>query len=173
MLLGYEVTRFIPAIPRPIQTPLEAMVGVKIKSRSIVLVPILRAGLGFLEGMRTLIPFADVGHIGLYRDEKTRRPVSYYVRLPKVSNQRFIILDPMMATGNSACAAISMLLDRGVPRRNIIFMALVVAPEGVRRFNKNFSDIPIIAACLDRCLDKRAYIRPGLGDAGDRLFGTP
>jgi uracil phosphoribosyltransferase len=138
----------------------------------VAVVSILRAGLGMAEGLQDLIPSARMGHIGLYRDPATKRPVEYFVKLPEPEGRLFILVDPMLATGHSAVAAVDILNRKGVPDSQIRFMALVVAPEGMRVFRDAHPDIPVYAAALDDHLDDHAYIVPGLGDAGDRLFGT-
>lgn len=154
----------------PCNTPLEITSGVKV-TRGVILVPILRAGLGFLDGFLDLIPQASVAHIGLARNEKTLEPESYYIKHPPVlSEQEVVILDPMLATGGSAIEAVRRLREAGAA--HIRFACLVAAPEGVSALEQAFPDIAIYTACLDRCLNARGYILPGLGDAGDRLFGT-
>ncbi len=139
--------------------------------KKLALLPILRAGLGMVDGMLSLLPMAKVGHIGLYRDPQTLEPVEYYCKLPEDAEERdIVILDPMLATGGSAVAAIAFLKSKGI--RNIQFMCLIAAPEGIERLRRDHSDVPIFCAALDQCLNDQAYIVPGLGDAGDRLFGT-
>jgi uracil phosphoribosyltransferase len=171
MLMGYEVTKDLPTEPVEIDTPLEHMVGRQVSGKKLTLVPILRAGLGMVEGIAQLIPSARVGHIGLARDHETLRPTDYYFKIPADGVVRdFFILDPMLATGGSAVAAVTALKHAGA--RRIRFLCLVAAPEGVRAMAKAHPEVPIYAAALDRQLNDRGYILPGLGDAGDRLFGT-
>jgi len=172
LLMGYEITRDMPTTFETIQTPIEEMKAPVIAGKMMAIVPILRAGLGMADGLLELVPTAVEGHIGLCRDHVTKMPVEYLVKLPKADGRMFILVDPMLATGNSAVAAVEILLKHGVERKNIRFMALVAAPEGVETFNKTCGDIPIYTASLDRGLNENAYIVPGLGDAGDRLFGT-
>ena len=169
-LIGYEVTRDLPLETRTIDTPL--CKGNFIKGKKLVIIPILRAGLGMSEGLLDLMPSARVGHIGLYRGPD-HKPVEYLVKLPsKLEGRRVILCDPMLATGNSAVAAVDTLLKRGVKPKDITFVALVSAPEGVETFQKAHPEIELYVASLDEKLDKNAYILPGLGDAGDRVFGT-
>ena len=170
MLMAYEVTRGLETEPVEVVTPLETTTGRRIRGKKLVIVPILRAGLGMVEGIVRLVPGARVGHVGLYRDESTLEPVEYYVKVPQPANRTFILLDPMLATGGSAAAAVSLLRDRGAD--DVRFMCLVAAPEGVRAMEEAHPEVPVYAAALDRELDGNGYIRPGLGDAGDRLFGT-
>lgn len=172
MLMGYELTHNFPIEMKQIQTPLEKMNAPILTGPSPVIVPILRAGLGMADGLLELIPNAIEGHIGLYRDPDTCLPVEYLVKLPSDMNRDIIVVDPMLATGNSAVYALDVLIARGAPKDRIRFMALVGAPEGVRTFNKKYGDIPLYMASLDDGLNKKSYIVPGLGDAGDRLFGT-
>jgi len=171
MLMAYEVTRGLPLEELEIQTPLERTRARRIAGKKLVVVPILRAGLGMVEGMVRLIPGARVGHVGLYRDEDTMEPVEYYFKVPGgVGDREFIVADPMLATGGSAVHAVEILKARGA--RTIRFMCLVAAPEGVSRMGEAHPDVPVFTAALDRGLNERGYILPGLGDAGDRLFGT-
>ncbi|MBQ4598411.1 MAG: uracil phosphoribosyltransferase [Clostridia bacterium] len=171
MLMGYEVTRDLPMEEYTIKTPMETMKAKKISGKKLAIVPILRAGLGMVDGMLTLVPVAKVGHIGLYRDPETHQPVEYYCKLPEDIEKRIVIVvDPMLATGGSAIDAITMLKKRGVT--NIRFMCLVAAPEGVKALQEAHPDVDIYAAALDRELNENKYILPGLGDAGDRIFGT-
>ncbi len=172
LLMGYEVTRSLPMTTERIETPLEAMDAPVILGKKLVVVPILRAGQGMADGLLELVPSARVGHIGLYRDEDTHQPVEYLVKLPEPTERVFILVDPMLATGHSGAYAASVLKRHGVPAENIRFMALVAAPEGVKVFANEHPDIPVYVASLDRQLNENAYICPGLGDAGDRLFGT-
>ncbi|MDQ2669837.1 MAG: uracil phosphoribosyltransferase [Gemmatimonadota bacterium] len=171
MLMAYEVTKDLPLEPVEIETPLERMTGVQVAGKKLTLVPILRAGLGMVEGIAELIPSARVGHIGLYRDHDTLSPVDYYFKIPADEMERdFFVLDPMLATGGSAVSAIGTLLRAGA--RRVRFLCLVAAPEGVRALLEAHPDVPVYAAALDRQLNEHGYILPGLGDAGDRLFGT-
>lgn len=172
MLMGYEITRDLPMTTTPIETPLEPMEAPVLAGKKVALVSILRAGLGMTEGLHELIPSAREGHIGLYRDPATKMPVEYLVKLPQAEDRIFILVDPMLATGNSAVHAVDVLNRHGVTDDNIRFMALVAAPEGVRVFHKAHPDVKVFTASLDRQLNDHAYILPGLGDAGDRMFGT-
>ena len=171
MLMAYEATIELGLAPIEVETPLEKTVGAHITGKKLTLVPILRAGLGMVEGILRLIPAARVGHIGLYRDHDTLEPVDYYFKVPGDAPEReFFVLDPMLATGGSAVAAVSALKRAGAGR--IRFLCLVAAPQGVGRLAKAHPDVMIYAAALDRELNSLGYILPGLGDAGDRLFGT-
>ena len=171
MLMAYEVTKDLPLEPVEIETPLERMRGVQVAGKKLTLVPILRAGLGMVEGIAQLIPSARVGHIGLYRDHDTLQPVDYYFKIPSGEQDRaFFVLDPMLATGGSAVAAVKALKKAGASK--VRFLCLVAAPEGVRAMLAAHPDAPVYAAALDRQLNEHGYILPGLGDAGDRLFGT-
>ena len=171
LLMGYEVTRDLPLDDIEIETPICKTIAKKVSGRKLAIVPILRAGIGMVDGLQTLVPVAKVGHIGLYRNEETHVPVVYYCKLPEDINQRLVIVtDPMLATGGSACDALSMLKERGC--NNIRLMCLVSAPEGIARVQKEHPDVDIYVAALDDHLNKDAYIVPGLGDAGDRIFGT-
>lgn len=172
LLMGYEITRNLAMTTQTIQTPICAMEAPVLDGKRPAIIPILRAGLGMSEGLQELMPSSPVGHIGLYRDEETHEPVEYLVKLPGDKNRDFILVDPMLATGNSAVHAVDVLIKNGVALERIIFMALLGAPEGVKTFRKAFADIPIYIASLDERLNEKAYIVPGLGDAGDRLFGT-
>ena len=169
-LLLFEVTKDFPVREIPVETPLQQTTGYALDISSITVVPILRAGLGFLDAVLDLIPEANAGHIGLYRDEKTLKPIEYYCKMPKDKNAQVIVIDPMLATGGSGEAAITMLKEKGY--KNIRFMCLVAAPEGVNVINKAHPDVKIYAAALDEKLNENGYILPGLGDAGDRVFGT-
>jgi uracil phosphoribosyltransferase len=170
-LMAYEITRDMPMHEVTIDTPLETMQSKLIDGKKIVFVPILRAGLGILDGMLTVIPGARVGHIGLYRDPKTLTAVEYYFKMPTGMKERdAIVLDPMLATGNSAVAAVERLKE--TKPRSIKFVCLVSCPEGVKTFHDAHPDVPIYTACVDRQLNDHGYILPGLGDAGDRIFGT-
>jgi uracil phosphoribosyltransferase len=171
MLMAYEVTKDLPTEPVEVDTPLERMTGRQVSGKKLTLVPILRAGLGMVDGIAQLIPSARVGHIGLYRDHDTLKPIDYYFKIPAAEIERdFFILDPMLATGGSAVAAVGALKDAGA--RRIRFLCLVAAPEGVGRMLEQHPEVPVFAAALDRQLNPQGYILPGLGDAGDRLFGT-
>jgi uracil phosphoribosyltransferase len=171
MLMAYEVTKDLPLEPVEIETPLEKMKGERVAGKKLVLVPILRAGLGMVDGITQLIPSARVGHIGIYRDHNTLKPVEYYFKIPRDGDARdFFLLDPMLATGGSAADAVATLKRAGAQR--IRFLCLVACPEGARRMNAEHPDVPVYAAALDRQLNEKGYILPGLGDAGDRLFGT-
>ncbi len=170
MLMTYDLTRHIPVKEIDVETPLEKTQGVELH-KDVTLVPILRAGLGMIDGILELLPNARVGHIGVYRDKTTLLPVEYYLKLPDNVNETFVILvDPMLATGGSALAAIEILKKRGIKELN--FLCLVAAPEGVKAVHERFPDVKIFTAALDRQLNDHGYILPGLGDAGDRLYGT-
>jgi uracil phosphoribosyltransferase len=172
LLMGYELTRDLPMTTQEIETPLTKMDAPVIMGKKIAVVPILRAGLGMADGLMELVPAARMGHIGLYRDHDTKRPVEYFVKLPEPEGRIFILVDPMLATGHSAAAAIDTLNKRGISDDNIRLMSLVAAPEGVRVVQSTHPSVPIFVAALDSHLNELAYIVPGLGDAGDRLFGT-
>ena len=170
-LMAYEATSDLPLEPAPGETPLETTTGQRVMGKKLTLVPILRAGLGMVEGICRLVPSARVGHIGLYRDHDTLRPVDYYFKVPGDAAERdFFLLDPMLATGGSAIAAAASLKRAGAQR--IRFLCLVAAPVGVERFARVHPDVLVFCAALDRELNEQGYMRPGLGDAGDRLFGT-
>ncbi len=170
-LLAYEVTRDLPMTTKTIDTPMTTIDAPKLDGKKLALVSILRAGNGLLDGMLDLIPSARVGFVGLYRDEETLKPVKYYFKVPSEIDKRLVIaVDPMLATGNSSAAAIEMLKEAGA--KNIIFLCLLAAPEGVARMKEAHPDVPIITASLDEKLNEVGYIVPGLGDAGDRIFGT-
>ncbi len=170
-LMGYELTRDLPLEDVEIETPLTKMTAKMVSGKKLAIVPILRAGLGMVDGLQSLVPVAKVGHIGLYRDPKTHKPVEYYCKLPCDIEERIVILvDPMLATGGSASDALSMLKAKGC--KHIRFMCLVASPEGVKKVQEDHPDIDIYTAALDECLNEHAYIVPGLGDAGDRIFGT-
>jgi uracil phosphoribosyltransferase len=171
MLLCYEVTHDLPLELVDIETPLAPMKAPMIAGKKLTFAPILRAGVGFLDGMLALVPSARVAHIGLYRDPKTLQAVEYFFKAPHdLSDRMVILMDPMLATGNSACAAAALLKTRGA--RDIRFVCLLAAPEGIAQFQKEHPDIPIWTAAIDEKLNDHAYIVPGLGDAGDRMFGT-
>ncbi|HYD81032.1 MAG TPA: uracil phosphoribosyltransferase [Paucimonas sp.] len=172
LLMGYEITRNLPLTTMTIETPLQSMDAPVIAGKKLVVVPVLRAGIGMSDGLLELVPSARVGHIGVYRDPATHRPVEYLVRLPDLADRTFILCDPMLATGYSAVHAIDVLKKRGVADEQIVFLALVAAPEGVTVVQEAHPDVKIYVASLDSHLNDHAYIVPGLGDAGDRLFGT-
>ncbi|MBC8258323.1 MAG: uracil phosphoribosyltransferase [SAR324 cluster bacterium] len=170
-LLAYEVTKDLPLIYEEIETPLMKMQAPFLEGKKLCLVSILRAGNGLLDGFMDLVPSARVGHIGLYRDPETLVAVEYYMKLPDLINQRLVLaLDPMLATGHSSAAAVTRLKENGAS--NIRFVCLLAAPEGIEYFNKTHPDVPIYTAAIDEKLNDHAYILPGLGDAGDRIFGT-
>jgi len=171
MLMGYELTRDLPLEDIVIDTPMCKMTAKMISGKKLAIIPILRAGLGMVDGLLRLVPVAKVGHIGLYRDPESHEPVEYYCKLPfDIENRIVIVCDPMLATGGSASDALQMLKDKGCS--NIRLMCLVAAPEGVAKVQADHPDVDIYAAALDEKLNEHAYIIPGLGDAGDRLFGT-
>ncbi|CAJ0699048.1 Uracil phosphoribosyltransferase [Ralstonia edaphis] len=171
LLMGYEITRNLPLTSRHIDTPMGPMEAPVIAGRKLAVVPVLRAGVGMSDGLVELIPSARIGHIGVYRDDQ-HRPVEYLVRLPDLEDRTFILCDPMVATGYSAVHAVDVMKKRGVLDENILFLALVAAPEGVEVFQQAHPGVKLFVASLDSHLDENAYIIPGLGDAGDRLFGT-
>ena len=171
LLMGYEITRDFPMEDVEVETPLERATLKKIAGKKVAIVPILRAGLGMVDGLRDLIPVARVGFIGLYRDEETHKPVPYYCKLPKGVDKRLVILtDPMLATGGSACDAIDLVKQKGC--QDIRLMCLVAAPEGIKLVQEKHPDVDIYVAAIARQLNDNCYILPGLGDAGDRIFGT-
>lgn len=171
MLMAYGATTDLPLDTIEVETPLERTGGVHLAGKKLALVPILRAGLGMVDGITQLVPHARVGHIGMYRDEDTLEPVDYYFKIPGAEEDRlFLVLDPMLATGGSAVQAMRALKAAGAT--HVRLLCLIAAPEGVRRMLETHPDVPIHTAALDRELDERGFIRPGLGDAGDRLFGT-
>ena len=171
MLMGYEALRDLPTEEVEVETPIETCMTPMIAGKKLAVVPILRAGLGMVNGILALVPSAKVGHIGLYRDEQTHEPHEYYCKLPTPIDQRTIVVtDPMLATGGSAVAAVDFIKQHG--GRKIKFMAIIAAPEGLKRLHEAHPDIQIYVGHLDRCLNENAYICPGLGDAGDRIFGT-
>ncbi len=171
LFMGYEVTRDLPLDYKEIETPICKMMAPKVSGRKLAIVPILRAGMGMLEGMLTLIPVAKVGHIGLYRNEETHEPVEYFCKLPEDIQQRLVIVtDPMLATGGSSIDALTLLKKHGCA--NIRLMCLVAAPEGLAKVQEAHPDVDIYVAAVDDHLNESAYIVPGLGDAGDRIFGT-
>jgi uracil phosphoribosyltransferase len=171
MLMGYEVLRDLPLEDSQIETPLEKMTGRVLAGKKVCIVPILRAGTGFLDGLLQLVPAARVGHIGLYRDPETLIPVEYYMKMPDdLPNRQVIIVDPMLATGHSAVAAVERVKDHDAT--DIKFMCLIASPEGLRTFHEAHPDVPVYTAAIDRELNDHGYILPGIGDAGDRIFGT-
>lgn len=170
-LLAYEITRGLPMTTKSIQTPMERMDAPVLDGKKLALISILRAGNGLLDGVLELVPSARVGFVGLYRDEETLQPVQYYFKVPESLQDRLVIaVDPMLATGNSSVAAVDLLKQTGAT--NIRFLCLLAAPEGVARMREAHPDVPIVTAALDSCLNEKGYIVPGLGDAGDRMFGT-
>ena len=171
LLMGYEVTRDIPLESVEIETPICKMTSKRVSGHKLAIVPILRAGMGMVEGLQMLVPVAKVGHIGLYRNEETHKPVVYYCKLPEdIQTRTVIVTDPMLATGGSACDALTMLKERGC--KHIRLMCLVGAPEGIAKVQEEHPDVDIYLAAVDDHLNENAYIVPGLGDAGDRIFGT-
>ncbi len=171
MLMGYEITRDLPLEDVEVETPICKTVRKRLAGKKLAIVPILRAGLGMVDGLQRLVPSARVGHIGLYRDPVTHLPVEYYSKLPsEIHERQVIIVDPMLATGGSAADAITLVKAKGAT--NILFMCLVASPEGVKKVQDEHPDVDIYCAALDDCLNDHAYIVPGLGDAGDRIFGT-
>ena len=171
MLLAYEVTRDLPLEPVTIQTPIQAMEGRRIAGKKLVLAPILRAGVGFLDGMLSLMPSARVAHVGLYRDHDTLQAIEYYFKSPSdLADRTVLVLDPMLATANSAVAAVERLKSRGA--KDLRFVCLLAAPEGIARFQAAHPDVPVWTAAIDSHLNDHGYIVPGLGDAGDRMYGT-
>ncbi len=171
MFMGYELTRDLPLKDVEIETPMSRMTAKTIAGKKLAIVPILRAGLGMVDGLLSLVPVAKVGHIGLYRDPATHEPVEYYCKLPMDIEERIVIVvDPMLATGGSASDAIRLLKEKGCT--NLRLMSLVAAPDGVNKVLSDHPEVDIFVAALDEKLDDHAYILPGLGDAGDRLFGT-
>ena len=171
LLLAYEVTRELPMTTKMIQTPICEMDAPAIDGKKLALISILRAGNGLLDGILELIPAARVGFVGLYRDHETLQPVQYYYKVPDQLDERIcIVVDPMLATGNSSAAAVKLLKDSGA--RNIRFLCLLAAPEGIRHMNEEHPDVQIVTASVDSHLNENGYIVPGLGDAGDRMFGT-
>nr|WP_156919502.1 uracil phosphoribosyltransferase [Atopobacter phocae] len=173
MLMAYEVSRDLPLSEVEIETPLTKSVQKQLSGKKVAVIPILRAGIGMVDGILKLIPAARVGHVGLYRDHDTLQPIEYFVKLPKdIAERRLFVVDPMLATGGSAVAAIDALIKRGADPKAISFCCLVAAPEGVQVLHDAHPEVKIITAALDDGLNEDSYIVPGLGDAGDRLFGT-
>ena len=170
-LLTYEVTRDLELTMETIETPMQEMQAPVLEGKKLVFASILRAGNGLLEGMLELVPSARVSHIGVYRDHDTLQPVEYYFKAPEdIASRLIIVVDPMLATGNSSIAAIEKLKERGA--KNIRFLCLLAAPEGIRNFTAAHPDVPVYTASIDECLNEKGYIMPGLGDAGDRMYGT-
>ena len=171
MLMGYEALRDLPTEEIEVETPIESCMTPVILGKKLAVIPILRAGLGMVSGIPALVPSAKVGHIGMYRDEETHEPHEYYCKLPEKIGERIaVVVDPMLATGGSAVDAVNLIKQKG--GKNIKFMAVIAAPEGLEKFTKEHPDVQIYVGQLDRCLNENAYICPGLGDAGDRIFGT-
>ncbi len=171
MLMGYEALRDLPLEDVKVKTPIEECMTPMLAGRKLAIVPILRAGLGMVNGILALVPSAKIGHIGLYRDEETHEPHEYYCKLPDPIEERtIVVVDPMLATGGSACAALDFIKQHG--GKNIKFMSIIAAPEGLERLTKEHPDVQVYVGHLDRELNENAYICPGLGDAGDRIFGT-
>ena len=170
-MMGYEALRDLPLENRPVETPIELCETPFVAGKKLALVPVLRAGLGMVSGLLTLVPTAKVGHVGLYRDPVTHKPHEYYCKLPESIEDRLVmVLDPMLATGSSAVAAVDFVKKQGA--KNIKFLCIIAAPEGIERFRKAHPDVQLYCGHVDRCLNDHAYICPGLGDAGDRIFGT-
>ena len=170
-MMGYEALRDLPLENRPVETPIELCETPFVAGKKLALVPVLRAGLGMVSGLLTLVPMAKVGHVGLYRDPVTHKPHEYYCKLPESIEDRLVmVLDPMLATGGSAVAAVDFVKKQGA--KNIKFLCIIAAPEGIERFRKAHPDVQLYCGHVDRCLNDHAYICPGLGDAGDRIFGT-
>ena len=171
MLMGYEALRDLPTKEIEIKTPIETCMTPVLAGKKLAVVPILRAGLGMVSGILALVPSARVGHIGMYRDEETHEPHEYYCKLPSPIEERtIVVVDPMLATGGSGVDAVNLIKERG--GKNIKFMCIIAAPEGIKRFTEAHPDVQLYVGQLDRCLNENAYICPGLGDAGDRIFGT-
>ena len=171
VMIGYEALRDLPLENVEIETPMEKCVSPMISGKKLAIVPILRAGLGMVNGILTLVPSANVGHVGLYRDHETHEPQEYYCKLPSpISLRTILVLDPMLATGGSAAAAVDFIKEHGGKR--IKFLCVIAAPEGIKKLSEAHPDVDIYVGCIDRELNKDAYILPGLGDAGDRIYGT-
>ena len=170
-VMTYEAMKDVALVPVEVETPLEKTVGYRVPEESVAIVPILRAGLGMVNGIHRVLPTARVGHIGMYRDEQTLEPHEYYCKLPDgIGEKKVFVVDPMLATGGSACDAIAALKKRGV--KDITMMSIIAAPEGIEKLAAAHPDVRIFVSTLDRCLNEHGYILPGLGDAGDRLYGT-
>ena len=172
LLMGYEVTRSLELKSIEIETPVAKTTQPVLVDKTPIIAPILRAGLGMSEGLEALIPTAHIGHIGMYRDEETKKPVEYLIKLPDLTGRTVILVDPMLATGNSAKYALDVLVRHNADISKVSFMALLAAPEGVKVLHDSYPDVPVYVAALDERLNEHAYIVPGLGDAGDRVFGT-
>lgn len=172
LLMGYEITRHLPMTTEEIETPLTKMQAPVLAGEKMAVISVLRAGMGMADGLRELMPAAREGHIGIYRDHDTKKPVEYYVKLPTHADAPFFVCDPMLATGHSAVYAVDVLNKHGIKDEDIRFLALVTAPEGMAVFQAAHPKVPVYTAALDSHLNENAYIVPGLGDAGDRLFGT-
>lgn len=173
MLMAYEVTRSMPLEDIEIETPLTKTVQKTLSGKKVAIIPILRAGLGMVDGFLAMLPAAKVGHVGMYRDEETFEPHEYFVKMPAdIAERQLFVVDPMLATGGSAVAAIESLIKRDAKPENIKFICLVAAPEGVKVLNDAYPEVEVIVAAMDERLNEKGYILPGLGDAGDRLFGT-
>ena len=172
LLMGYEITRHLPMTTEAMETPLAPMNAPVLRGSKMAIISVLRAGMGMADGLRELMPSAREGHIGIYRDHDTKRPVEYYVKLPQDADRPFFVCDPMLATGYSAVYAVDVLNKHGIDDADIRFLSLVAAPEGVEVFQKSHPKVAVYTAALDSHLNDLAYIVPGLGDAGDRLFGT-
>ena len=171
MLLAYEITREMPVVYEEVETPLTTMEAPKLDGKKLVLVAVLRAGMGFLDGMLEILPSARVGHVGLYRDPETLEAVEYYFKLPgNLGERELVVLDPMLATGHTAVASVSRVKE--LNPKSVKFLALLAAPEGMAHFHEHHPDVPIYTAAVDSHLNEKGYIVPGLGDAGDRLYGT-
>ncbi|MAH83736.1 MAG: uracil phosphoribosyltransferase [Rhodospirillaceae bacterium TMED8] len=171
-MMGYELTRNLPTQPQKVKTPIGVAPSSLIRPENIAIIPILRAGLGMSAGVSKLIPRASIGHLGFYRDHTTNHPVEYLSHLPKINGHMIIIVDPMLATGNTACKAVSALKDKNIKGEQMIFLGLVAAPEGLETFCGSHPEINVVVAAIDSHLDKNAFVVPGLGDAGDRMFDT-
>lgn len=173
MLMAYEVTRSMPLEDVEIETPLVKTIQKRLSGKKVAIIPILRAGLGMVDGFLAMLPAAKVGHVGMYRDEETFEPHEYFVKMPAdIAERQLFVVDPMLATGGSAVAAIEALIKRNAKPENIKFICLVAAPEGVKVLNEAYPEVEVIVAAMDEKLNEQGYILPGLGDAGDRLFGT-
>lgn len=172
LLMGYELTRDLSLSESRIETPVASMSAPVIEQEEVAIVPILRAGLGMADGLLELMPSALVGHIGVYRDPGTHKPIQYYLKLPNPSSNLYLLVDPMLATGNSAIHAVDVMLAEGIAIENIRMLVLVAAPEGIAAFHEKHPSVRIFTAAVDDGLTEKAYITPGLGDAGDRIFGT-
>ena len=171
MLMAFDALRDLPTEDVEVQTPIETCLSPEISGKKLAIIPVLRAGLGMVEGVIEVLPTAKIGHVGMYRNEETYEPINYFFKVPKdIEKREAIILDPMLATGGSACDAIELLKEKGV--KKIKFLCIISAPEGLQKVNEKYPDVKIYTACIDDHLNKNKYIVPGLGDAGDRIFGT-